>query len=298
MRDGRRVGTTPTAQLSREQLITQMIGRESSVMVPAARDHSDVSAEPAATVRGLSGGAARDVGFEILPGEILGLAGLSGSGRTSILETLYGLHGEGAHELRLNGEAVSFSDPKEAIAAGVAFVSEDRTVSGYVPSFSVAQTATLPFLGSYGRHAWLRPGIEASAGRQLIERLDVRPPDARATMSSLSGGNQQKVILGRWLSHPLKLLLLDEPTHGVDVGAKENIYRLLQEIAAEGIPIVFASSEFEELEALCRRVLLLHEGRIAGELVDEGVGADLVLASLLRMHTGNGDGGGGGNADE
>lgn len=146
MRDGRRVATRPTAALERDELISLMIGREASVLVEPAVSHADRRADPVVEVRGLSGGAAREVSFDVQPGEIVGLAGLSGSGRTSILETLFGLHGKGEHALRLGGEEVEVGDPRAAIRAGIAFVSEDRTVSGYVPHFSVDKTATLPYL--------------------------------------------------------------------------------------------------------------------------------------------------------
>jgi ABC-type sugar transport system ATPase subunit len=285
MRDGRRVATRPTAELDRDELISLMIGREASVLVEPAVSHADLRADPVVEVRGLSGGAARDVSFDVHPGEIVGLAGLSGSGRSSILETLFGLHGKGEHTLRLQGEEVDASDPHAAIANGVAFVSEDRTVSGYVAHFSVDKTTSLPFLGKVSRLGWLPPAAERSLGRAVIERLDVRPPKPAAAMSSLSGGNQQKVILGRWLEYPLRLLLLDEPTHGIDIGAKENIYALLQELSASGLPIVLASSEFEELEALCTRVILLHEGAKVGELTASDATSDVILASLLRLYT-------------
>jgi ABC-type sugar transport system ATPase subunit len=285
MRDGRRVSTRTTAELDREQLISLMIGRKATQLVPPADDHSGpASSKPAVEVRGLRGGKVGDMSFDIRPGEILGLAGLSGSGRTSVLETLFGVHGRGAHELRLGGQPVSVTDTGSAIRNGVALVSEDRTVSGYVPHFTVAKTATLPFLTRNARFGLLPPSKELAVGEAVIERLDVRPSDPAVPMSSLSGGNQQKVILGRWLENPLKLLLLDEPTHGIDIGAKENIYQLLQELASAGVPILMASSEFEELESLCTRVILLHEGRAVGELAREEATTDRMLSSLLRLY--------------
>jgi ABC-type sugar transport system ATPase subunit len=172
------------------------------------------------------------------------------------------------------------NSPADAIAHGIALVTEDRKVDGYVPSFSVGQNLSLPWLRSFRRLGTIDLGRERREGQEVMERFDIRARSVAASITELSGGNQQKAILARWLSRPLAVLLLDEPTHGVDVGAKARIYEVIRGLASQGVATLIISSELEELEGLCSRVLLLAEGRLVGELHGEDIEKGRMLADL------------------
>ena len=278
MRNGRWVATERVADLDRKRLVGFIIGHEPDERArkapPVRERHSVLS------VRGLSDELLKDVSFDVFEGEILGLAGLTGSGRTDVLEALFGARVPTAGAIELDGKAVRFRHPADAIGRGIAMVTEERKRDGLVPNFPIWQTITLPWLRRFTAGGVLSLRMERRAASEASRRFDVRARSIRMPMRELSGGNQQKVLLARWLSQRVRVLLLDEPTHGVDVGAREEIYGMIEQIAEGGVSVVVVSSELEELERLCSRVLLLVEGRVIGELTEGDVEKPKMLDAL------------------
>jgi ABC-type sugar transport system ATPase subunit len=280
LRDGRRVATEPMAGLTRRRLAELIVGRDvDELFARDARAGRATSDEPLLTVDRL--GRDGGVSLTLRAGEIVGLAGLAGSGRSRLLRCLFGAQHAEQGEMLLGGEPYAPRHPADAIGAGVGMVTEERLVDGFVDQLTVGQNITLPWLARFRRHGLLRLRQERTAATRLAERLRVRTPSVTARMAELSGGNQQKAILARWTAGDLRVLLLDEPTHGVDIGSKAEIYAIVREHAARGVGVVVASSELEELEALCDRVLLLRAGRAVGELRAEAITKEAVLHGLL-----------------
>jgi ribose transport system ATP-binding protein len=265
LRDGRRVGTFAVDELDEPRLVNLMTGGASLTArgdAPASRRRDELLA-----VRGLKGTVLTDVTFAAAGGEVLGIAGLTGSGREELLSLLFGARGRRGGEVRVAGEALAAGRPSAAIAAGMALVPSDRHASGSVTSLSVRENLVLSDVRRHaGRLGSLRRRAERAESRQWIASLDIRPAEPDAPLMSLSGGNQQKVVLSKWLRVRPRVLLLDEPTQGVDVQAKAVIHRLAREAASSGSAVILASSDDEELCECCDRVLVVRDGRIAGEL--------------------------------
>jgi ABC-type sugar transport system ATPase subunit len=279
LKNGRHVATEDVSGLTLRSLARLIVGKN-----PAGRFTRKLEGAGRATVlsvRGLSHGPLRDVSFDLREGEILGLAGLAGSGRTEILESIFGERGPVRGEICLAGELLNPRHPADTISRGVALVTEDRKRKAYVPRFPVWKNITLPWLRRFAHRGVLDLRKERDWAAEAMRRFDVRARSVDIPITELSGGNQQKAMLARWLSQPVRVLLLDEPTHGVDVGAKEDIYRIIQSIAARGTSVIIVSDELEELEGLCSRVLLLSEGRIVGELEGDEIEKPRMLTSLL-----------------
>ena len=237
----------------------------------AARDLSRAGSDVVVLeARGLSGGPLRDIDLQLRAGEILGIGGLVGSGRTSLLMTLFGQYRPTGGKLLVDGKAVRFKSPADAIKAGLALIPEDRRSQGLIPRRSVRENVVLTHLSDFRRLAALptpHRGRETERTLQEIDRLRIATTGPAQIIATLSGGNQQKVLLSRWLvGRATRVLLLDEPTKGVDVGAKTEILRLVSELAAGGTAVIIASSDLEEVAAIAHRVVVLREGRIAGNL--------------------------------
>jgi ribose transport system ATP-binding protein len=278
MRNGSWVATEDVRRLDQRALVRLIIGHdpaERSAEIPQAGERT-----PVVAVRGISDDVLKDVSFDVYPGEILGLAGLTGSGRTNVLEVLFGARVPMHGTVALDGRSVRLKHPADAIKRGVAMVTEERKRDGIVENFPVWQTVTLPWLRKFATVGFLRRHHERRAARHAAQRFDIRPRSVRIPMRELSGGNQQKVLLARWLSQPVRVLLLDEPTHGVDIGAREEIFHIIRQIAAEGVSVILVSSDLEELERLASRVLLLVEGRVIGELTGTNVKKPKMLDAL------------------
>ena len=274
LKDGVLVRTGAAAEESVDSLVTSMLGRTLDLTFP-------VKLEPLAdapvvlSVRGLTrAGAIADVGLSVRAGEIVGLAGLMGSGRSEVARAIVGADRRDAGEIAIEGRPVDISSPKDAIRHGIVLIPESRKDQGLLLRRPVVENVSLPHLGSYSRGAVLRTRAERSAVGGLLSKLAVPTRGARASVATLSGGNQQKVLFARWLLRPPKVLVADEPTKGVDVGAKLAIYELLHGLAAEGMAILLISSELEEITGLSHRVLVMRGGRIIarleGEAIDEG----------------------------
>ena len=282
MRNGSWIATEPITGLDKELLVKLIIGHDRPEHVQKSVEQQPSSTRgPLLSAHGLRDDLVRDVSLDLREGEILGLAGLTGAGRTNVLEILFGARHPTAGEIYLEGKRVQFRSPADAISKGLALVTEDRKRNGLVPSFPLWQHITLPSLRDFRIAGLLKLGDERRAARVAVKRFDVRARSIQTAMRDLSGGNQQKAILARWMSRPLRILLLDEPTHGVDIGAKEDIYHFISQVAAEGVAVIVVSSELEELEILCSRVLLLSRGKIIGELTAPNIKKSLILAALF-----------------
>ncbi|MDP6474741.1 MAG: sugar ABC transporter ATP-binding protein [Alphaproteobacteria bacterium] len=282
MRDGKRVATLAVEGLSQKEVAGHIVGTAIDHLF--ARKTTAVAAtreQPVLAVRGLGDGKLDDISFDLQPGEILGVSGLGGSGRTRLLHCLFGVHGFSTGEILIDGKRCRFRDAADALAAGVALVTEDRQEDGYVQTLPVWQNVTLPWARRFSRFGLLNLAEERKTAAESTARLDVRMPAITALMTQLSGGNQQKAIFSRWIANPIKILLLDEPTHGVDIRSKAQIYEIIRSLAGEGVAVIIVSSELEEFEAMCNRVLLLREGKMIGEIEGEQISKDAILHTLL-----------------
>ena len=281
MRDGRFVARAPTSELTRHQMANLMVGRELADLYPP-RDPVDTTVAPAMRVRDFSvPGWAEGVNFEVHPGEILGFAGLVGAGRTELFEGLLGLR-PGAGSVEIAGRAVHLRHPRDAAKHGLTYLSEDRKGKGLHVNLGLRQNLTLMELERYAT-PWLRPDAERSALAQAVKDYGIRTGDLDARASSLSGGNQQKLALAKVLQPRPRIVVLDEPTRGVDVGAKRDIYFLIQRLAREGLAVIVVSSELVELIGLCHRVAVMRAGRLVTTLDAD----QLTEEELIAHATGN-----------
>jgi rhamnose transport system ATP-binding protein len=280
LRDGQSLGTRDRYAFDRTELIRTMVGRELSAVFPKrAVPVGDVVFD----VRHLSSRAAglRDVSFTVRRGEILGFAGLVGSGRTELAETLFGLSPADTGEILLRGMPLTIASPRDAIAAGLAYVPEDRRRHGVVLEMSIAHNTTLASLAAIAKHGLIDERAQRAVTQSYVDRLNIRAPSVSAEAGTLSGGNQQKVALARWLATRPAVLMLDEPTQGVDIGAKAEIHALMQELAARGLAIVMISSELPEVLGMSDRVAVMRAGAIVGVLSREQATQHAVLALAL-----------------
>ena len=265
LRDGRTVGEAPATELDRPALIRLMVGRSlEEIEPPAAQDRGG---HPALRLRGVSvPRSVSGVDLEVEPGEIVGLAGLVGAGRSELLELVFGLHRPSDGTVEIDGSQVTFGNPRQAIAGGVAFVPADRKLQGLVHGMSVRENLVMASTSRFARLRRPATRRELRVVRDAFEGMRIRASSSRVPVATLSGGNQQKVVLAKWLATSPRVLMLDEPTRGVDVGAKSEIYQLLFDAAEQGVAIVVSSSENQELLTLCDRVLVMFRGRVAAEL--------------------------------
>jgi ribose transport system ATP-binding protein len=277
LRDGRRVAELHGEDIHPATMIRHMIGRELKTLY---RPPKVVPGKPMLETRALRTvhWPSRDVDLVIRRGEIVGLAGLVGSGRTELARTIFGLDQPVAGTIAIDGRSVAIASPREAIRHGIYLVPEDRKQSGLVLEFPIRDNITLASLKRFSR-LWLadRPA-ERAAAEQQKSALQIRCPSVDVEVRSLSGGNQQKVVLAKWLSMAPRLLIFDEPTRGIDVGAKSEIYQLMRDLADEGVAILMISSDMEEVIGVSDRVAVMHEGRIAGELAREQVSEPAIMA--------------------
>jgi len=282
LRDGGLVGTRRMAEVNRADLIRMMVGRELSAVFPKVdAELGDVVLE----VHGLGCRAAgvRDVSFSVRAGEILGLAGLVGAGRTELARTLFGLTPADSGEIRLRGERVAIRSPSQAIALGIAYVPEDRRRHGVILEMSVAANETLATLRLVSSFGFLDFGRERAVAAEFVRKLGVKTASIDTPVGNLSGGNQQKVALARWLAAGPAVLILDEPTQGVDVGAKAEIHRLMGELAGRGHAILMISSELPEVLGMSDRVAVMHGGTVVGTM-DRATATQEAILELALGH--------------
>jgi rhamnose transport system ATP-binding protein len=264
MRDGHWVSTDRTEDVTVDQIVRRMVGREVSSLFPKLdTEPGEVLLE----VRGLTRhGVFSDVSFDVRGGEIVALAGLVGAGRSEVIQAVFGVDRYDSGEVRVSGRRLPPGRPAAAMAAGLALVPEDRRQQGLVMELSVERNATLTRRWPLARLGLLHAGSERRAAREWTQRLQVKAAKLSAAVSTLSGGNQQKVVLAKWLSTRPRVLIVDEPTRGIDVGTKAEVHRLLSQLAADGIAVVMVSSELPEVLGMADRVLVMHEGRLVSEI--------------------------------
>ena len=274
-RDGKHVGSYPAKELDRDKLIKLMVGRELTDLFP--KEEAEIG-EVVLSVQGLSRGAVvKDVSFELHRGEILGLAGLMGAGRTEVLETIFGIEKADSGEIVLNGRALRIKQPSDAIRAGMALLTEDRKLNGIMGVLSVRDNITAAALPRYSPRGVLHVGEMRKDSEDQREKLRIKTPSLSQLIKNLSGGNQQKALISRWLLTVPDVLMIDEPTRGIDVGAKSEIHRLMSMLAQQGKAIIMVSSELPEVLGMSDRILVMHEGRISGELSREEANQESVM---------------------
>ncbi len=280
LRDGRVAGSGPAATFDRDRLIAMMVGRELTQLYPRHHVPTD---RVVLSVRDLAmNGAFSGVSFDVRAGEILGVAGLVGSRRTEVAETLFGVRRASAGRILINGGPVDIRSPSDAIALGMAFPTEDRKLSGLLLPLSVQENMGLASLDRFVTLGWVNERSLGEACRDMAAALQVKARNLFEPVQGLSGGNQQKVLVGRWLLTSPRILILDEPTRGVDVGAKAEIHRLISNLAAAGAAVIMVSSEMPEILGMSDRVMVMRDGRIAGFL--DGRDADQVALMRLAAH--------------
>ena len=286
LRDGKNAGELSKTEINHDAIVRLMVGRDLKGFYPHTH-RQPREGKPALEVRGViyAEGPTTPVSFTLRGGEIVGMAGLVGAGRTELAEALFGLRHITAGDVLLNGKAVSIKHPSDAVAAGLLMAPEDRRLNGLVLEKGVGFNLTLPNLAMMAKGGMVSTGRERSMSLELCNRLKVKTPSIHQTVGLLSGGNQQKVVLGKWLARSPHVLILDEPTRGVDVGARSEIYGLMDRLAADGVAVMMISSDLEEVLGMSDRVLVLHEGRLAGELSR----AQLSEEAVMRLATGTGE---------
>jgi len=280
MRDGQIIDTKATAELTRGEMISDMVGRTIENEYP---ERPQNVGETLMEVKSINTRKLHNISFEVRKGEILGLVGLVGAGRTEIVRAIFGADKARGHEIKLDGKTVIIRKPVQAINAGLGFVSEDRKLQGLVLPFSVEQNISMGNLDKVAKHGVLRRAAEKEIADKYVRALNIKTPTIKTKVQSLSGGNQQKCIIGRWLETGPRVFIMDEPTRGIDVGAKYEIYMLMKEIAEKEGAIILISSELPEVLNMSNRVLTIFEGRITGEFDPQMVSADQVMESALGL---------------
>jgi ribose transport system ATP-binding protein len=280
LRDGKNAGELDKSNIEIDEMVRLMVGRDLSRFFPK---HDEIKKrEVVLSVRGLRPpGWKSEISFELHAGEILGIAGLVGAGRTELVRSLFGMEPAEAGEIQVQGERAYIRNPWDAIRCGMGFVPEDRKQLGVILEMTVSENVTLPSIGSY-HPLLLDHKREFHTTHEMVKALDIRTPTISQQVQYLSGGNQQKVVLGKWLALNPRILILDEPTRGIDVGSKSEIYKLIVDLARNGMAIIMVSSELEEVIGLADRVLVMHEGRCAGALE----AGEISEENIMRLATG------------
>ncbi|MEO5820114.1 MAG: sugar ABC transporter ATP-binding protein [Vicinamibacteraceae bacterium] len=289
LRDGRLMATLPIGEVTRDGMVRLMVGRDVDMGLgapPLATGDSVATPKDVLTLRDVSCAASRIAGvtLRVAAGEIVGLAGLVGAGRTELARVLFGLTPADGGSIAIDGKARAIRTPAEAVRLGIAYVPEDRRQHGVIGAMSVAANTTLASLGRVARFGFLDGAAERTTAQRFVGEFAIRTPSIDAAVGTLSGGNQQKVALARWLATKPRLLILDEPTQGVDIGAKAEIHRLIRTLAGDGLAILLISSELTELLGLAHRIGVMRGGRLVGELA-RAEATEERLMSLALGHT-------------
>jgi len=281
LRDGRVIGTKPVAETTVDEVVRMMVGRELTQMYP---DKASGRGQPLLSVEGLRlAGVFEDVSFTLHAGEILGMAGLVGAGRTEVAQTLFGYRLKDRGRILLDGEEVSIDSPTAAVRNGLAYLPEDRKLAGMFLKMAVLDNVIVANLRGCSRGGLISARLARSTAAAWVEQFRIRTPSLGQRVGLLSGGNQQKVLLARWLEIRPRVLIADEPTRGIDIGAKAEVHALLRGLANKGIGVLLISSELPEILGMCDRVLVLHEGRLAGELPAQEASEE----AIMRLATGH-----------
>ena len=263
MRDGVIVDTKETSLTNSDELVKKMVGRKLEDYYP--EKHSKIG-PVAFEVSNLCGDNFEDVSFYVRKGEILGFSGLMGAGRTEVMRTIFGIDKKKSGKVKIDDQEITITSPSQAIKQGIGFLTENRKDEGLILDFNIKDNMTLPSTKDFSKHGSFDEKTSTTFVQQLINRLYIKSGRPDLEVGNLSGGNQQKVVLAKWIGIAPKVLILDEPTRGVDVGAKREIYQLMNELADRGVPIVMVSSDLPEILGVSDRIMVMHEGRISGEL--------------------------------
>jgi ABC-type sugar transport system ATPase subunit len=276
LRDGQRVGEMKVQDATIEGIITQMVGRQ--IVDVFHKEQVDIG-DTVLRVENLTRrGVVENVSFDLRQGEILGFAGLVGAGRTETMRLIFGADRKDLGSIWVNNQLINVTSPQKAVTAGIALIPEDRGRQGLVLELSVMFNMMLPTLRHFTRAGWVARGRAAQTAEQFVDRLHVRTPSLQQTVKNLSGGNQQKVVLAKWLMLNPRILIMDEPTRGIDVGAKAEIHALMSELAKTGIGIIMISSELPEVLAMSDRIVVMHEGCVTGILDKKDATQERIMA--------------------
>jgi ABC-type sugar transport system ATPase subunit len=283
LRDGKFVATSVIKQIDEGQLISQMIGRTIDARANMRSDKPIPADQPPALhVRSMcSPGKLDQISLQVRPGEVLGIGGLVGAGRSELLDAIFGLDVRASGEVLIEGRPLKSGNPRDSIHAGLGYVPEDRKLQGLFFQLGIGENVAAPLMPWLAKLGIRSASRERSLVDQRVKRLQVKAASVSSLPGQLSGGNQQKLLLARWLDKQTKVLLLDEPTRGIDVGTKVEIYKLVRKAASEGLAVLLVSSEMPELLLLSDRIVVLCDGRLTGELVD----AEMTQENILRLAT-------------
>lgn len=283
MRDGEYVGTLVTENCTKDDIINMMVGR-TIYEDPKEKSNVPDNAPVVLKVEHLNAGKmVRDVSFELKKGEILGFSGLMGAGRTETARALFGADPKDSGEIFVNGEKVDIRSPQDAVQAGIGYLSEDRKRYGVVLDKTIAENTTMASLEKFTKGVFIDRKKEATVAQEYVNKLKTKTPSVTTPTVSLSGGNQQKVVIAKWLARDCDILIFDEPTRGIDVGAKSEIYHLMNELAKQGKSIIMISSELTEILRMSDRIVVMCEGRKTGEIaIEEASQENIMHAATLR----------------
>jgi rhamnose transport system ATP-binding protein len=286
LRDGAYIATKPLGEVDRDSLIHLMVGRTITDLFPK---QDVVPGEVVLKVKNLSRqGVFQDINFELRKGEILGMAGLVGAGRTNVARAIFGVEPSSSGTIEVLGNAVRITSPQQAIALGLAYVPEDRQMHGLIPAMNITNNISLPMLETYAQVGWLNDENERTASLSTARQLEVRANNIWQRARELSGGNQQKVVLAKWLSTQPRILILDEPTRGIDVGTKAAVHALMSKLASQGMAILMISSELPEVLGMSDRVLVMREGHLTGHFTRaEATQEKILLAATQSVREGS-----------
>ena len=283
IRDGEYIGTKETHATTNDELIAMMVGRQLTKYYTRTFGNR---LEKVLEVKNLSAGKLlRDISFQLFSGEILGFAGLVGAGRSEVMKCIFGIDPFQSGEIELNGETVVIKNPEDAIQHGIALVPESRKLEALFPEQTVQYNITIKALGEFIHGIHVNTMREHEITKEYVEKMEIKTPTYQQIVGNLSGGNQQKVVIGRWLATKPKILILDEPTRGVDVGAKAEIYSIMNELVKDGVAIIMISSELPEVINMSDRVIVMSNGRITGCLSREGLTQEKIMHHATRFVT-------------
>jgi ribose transport system ATP-binding protein len=276
LRDGKYIKTLTTKETNVDELISLMVGRKLTEKFPARK--ACVQEEPVLEVQNLSGNGDENISFMVRKGEILGLGGLIGAGRTELAQMIFGVVRKTSGKIIFNGREIDPKSPRDAINLGIALVPEDRKLQGVLLSLSIKENINMAIYGKISNLSVIHKKKENDIADQYMEDIRIKAPSVKQLVKNLSGGNQQKVILGKWLAADSELIIFDEPTRGIDIGAKYEIYKLMNEFVEKGKTILLISSEMEELMGMSDRIVILSEGKITGEIEKEQFNQEMIMS--------------------
>lgn len=282
-KDGEYVGNYDVKELDQLKLISLMVGRDAVKLERKKEGYNFSKAEELMSVKGVKQGMRLNgIDIDIKQGEVVGLAGLLGSGRTELAQVIFGANAMDEGEIFWHGNSIKVNSPADAISKGIGYCTEDRKVEGIIPHLSVKENLTIALLPKISKFGFVNKKEQDRIVKQYIERLKIKTPTPEQAICNLSGGNQQKVLLARWMCMNPKLIIMDEPTRGIDVGAKAEIEQLIQELSDNGISVLMISSEIAELERNCDRIVVMREGKKIGELVGDSISYEKVMETIAK----------------